>query len=312
MVIVLVVAVLVLGISYCCYWVAFYNPERRHAEPVPMPKSWRNGKEGEMLRSLHRQMCEIPSEQIVIESHDGLKLGGRYYHLHDGAMLQIQFHGYRGCGERDLCGLHRLACDMGHNVLVVSQRANGSSEGNTITFGIKEKLDCLAWARYAAERFGKDIPVVLAGVSMGAATVMMASELDLPSNVVGIIADCGYTTPGAIIRKVSRDVRIPPWISYPFVLLGAVIYGRFRLWDRGAVDAIRNARVPVLLIHGEEDRYVPCEMARQLEASGEGKAVLRTFPGAAHGTSYISDPERYQQIVTEFIDRCRKKWEKNK
>ena len=261
MVIVLVVAVLVLGISYCCYWVAFYNPERRHAEPVPMPKSWRNGKEGEMLWSLHRQMCEIPSEQIVIESHDGLKLGGRYYHLHDGAMLQIQFHGYRGCGERDLCGLHRLACDMGHNTLVVSQRANGASEGNTITFGIKEKLDCLAWARYAAERFGKDIPVVLAGVSMGAATVMMASELDLPSNVVGIIADCGYTTPGAIIRKVSRDVRIPPWISYPFVLLGAVIYGRFRLWDRGAVDAIRNARVPVLLIHGEEDRYVPCEMA---------------------------------------------------
>jgi fermentation-respiration switch protein FrsA (DUF1100 family) len=265
-----------------------------------------------MLRSLHRQMCEIPSEQIVIESHDGLKLGGRYYHLHDGAMLQIQFHGYRGCGERDLCGLHRLACDMGHNTLVVSQRANGASEGNTITFGIKEKLDCLAWARYAAERFGKDTPIVLAGVSMGAATVMMASELDLPSNVIGIIADCGYTAPGAIIRKVSRDVRIPAWISYPFIIIGALIYGRFCLWDRGAVDAIQNARVPVLLIHGEEDRYVPCDMARQLEIAAEGGAVLETFPGAAHGNSYISNPERYQLIVAEFISRCRKTWEKNK
>lgn len=312
MVIFLVIAALVLGISYCCYWVAFYNPERRHAEPVPMPINWRSGKEGAKLRLLHRKMCDAPSEQIVIESHDGLKLGGRYYHLHDGALLQIQFHGYRGCGERDLCGLHRLACDMGHNTLVVSQRANGASGGNTITFGIKEKYDCLAWARYAAERFGKDIPIVLAGVSMGAATVMMASELDLPHNVIGIIADCGYTSPGAIIRKVSRDVRIPAWISYPFVLLGALIYGRFRLWDRGALDAIPNSRVPILLIHGEEDRYVPCEMARQLEIAGGGKAMLKTFPRAAHGTSYISDPERYRQIVTEFIDFCRKKGEKNK
>lgn len=312
MVIFLVVAALVLGISYCCYWVAFYNPERRHAEPVPMPINWRSGKEGEKLRLLHRKMRDAPSEQIVIESHDGLKLGGRYYHLHDGALLQIQFHGYRGCGERDLCGLHRLACDMGHNTLVVSQRANGASGGNTITFGIKEKYDCLAWARYAAERFGKDIPIVLAGVSMGAATVMMASELDLPHNVIGIIADCGYTSPGAIIRKVSRDVRIPAWISYSFVLLGALIYGRFRLWDRGALDAIPNSRVPILLIHGEEDRYVPCEMARQLEIAGGGKAMLKTFPRAAHGTSYISDPERYRQIVTEFIDCCRKKGEKSK
>ena len=60
-----------------------------------------------------------------------------------------------------------------------------------------------------------------AGLSMGAATVLMASELELPSNVIGIIADCGYTSPGAIVRKVSRDVRIPAWVSYPFLVLGA-------------------------------------------------------------------------------------------
>ena len=121
MVIVLLVIALVLGISYCCYWVAFYNPERRHTEPVPLPKNWRSGTDGEKLRMLHRQMCQLPGENISITSHDGLTLGGRYYHMQDGAPLQIQFHGYRGCGERDLCGLHRLARDMGHNTLVVSQ-----------------------------------------------------------------------------------------------------------------------------------------------------------------------------------------------
>lgn len=310
MVIAFVVAAVVLGISYCCYWVAFYNPEHRHAEPVPMPRNWKSGVQGQTLRSLHRQMCQTPSEQIVISSHDGLKLGGQYYHLHDGAMLQIQFHGYRGCGERDLCGLHQLAREMGHNILVVSQRAGGASEGNTITFGIKEKHDCLAWAKYAAERFGTDIPMVLAGVSMGAATVMMASELELPPNVIGIIADCGYTTPGAIIRKVSWDVKIPGWLSYPFVLLGALIFGRFRLWERGAVDAVANSKVPILIIHGEDDRYVPCEMGRQLEKASGGKAVLETFPKASHATSYVTDPVRYGGIVRAFLAQCRRKWDK--
>ncbi len=310
MVVVLVVIALVLGISYCCYWVAFYNPERRHGEPVPMPRNWKSGMEGETLRSLHRRMCQMIGEPVEIQSHDGLKLGGRYYHIYDGATLQIQFHGYRGCGERDLCGLHRLACDLGHNTLVVSQRAGGVSEGNTITFGIKEKQDCLAWARYAAERFGPEVPIVLVGVSMGAATVMMASELDLPSNVIGIIADCGYTTPGAIIRKVSRDVKIPAWVSYPFLVIGALVFGGFRLWDRGAVDAVSNSRVPILIIHGEADRYVPCDMGHELENASGGKAVLETFPNAAHATSYITDPIRYRQIVTAFLNRCRNAWDK--
>lgn len=300
----------VLAISFCCYWVTFYNPEFRHKEPVPMPRSWRTQKEGPKLRALYEKMTALPYERVEIASHDGLRLSGRYYHLNDGAMLHIQFHGYRGSGARDLCGLNYLARKMGHNTLVVDQRANGLSEGNTITFGIKERLDCVAWAKYAAQRFGKEVPMVLAGVSMGAATVMMASELCLPENVVGIIADCGYSSPGAIIRKVSRDVRIPGWLSYPFIVLGALVFGRFRLWDRGAVEAVKHSKVPILLIHGEADRYVPCNMSREIKNAAGEKAVLQTFPNAAHGISFVTDPERYQKIVTEFLSDCRKKWEK--
>jgi pimeloyl-ACP methyl ester carboxylesterase len=298
--------VLILVISFCCYWVAFYNPERRHGEPVPMPKSWRSQKEGPKLRKLFEQMSALPFERVEIRSRDGLRLVGSYYHRNDGAMLHIQFHGYRGSGARDLCGLHHLAMKMGHNILVVNQRASGASEGSTITFGIKERFDCVEWANYAARRFGKGVPIVLAGVSMGAATVLMASELELPENVIGVIADCGYSSPGAIIRKVSRDVHIPGWLSYPFIMLGALIFGRFRLWQRGAIDAVRGAKVPILLIHGENDRYVPCEMSRDMKNAAGQKAVLETFPGAAHGISYVTDPQRYERIVSDFLNRCRK------
>jgi fermentation-respiration switch protein FrsA (DUF1100 family) len=198
---------------------------------------------------------------------------------------------------------------MGHNTLVVWQRSSGESEGQTITFGIKERHDCVAWAKYASGRFGTEIPMVLAGVSMGAATVMMASELDLPSNVIGIIADCGYSSPREVICKVSRDVHVPGWLSYPFILLGALIFGRFKLWESSALSAVANSKVPILLIHGEEDRYVPPEMSKEIMISSRGKAKLYTFPGAAHGISYVTDPDRYQRLVEDFLTDCRKKWE---
>lgn len=277
-----------------------------------MPKGWRSHKEGPKLRELYCEMDARPFEPVFIHSMDGLRLGGSYYHEKEGALLQLQFHGYRGSGIRDLCGLHRLARQMGHNVLAVSQRAHGVSQGNTLTFGIKERFDCVAWAKYAAERFGEDVPIVLAGVSMGAATVLMASELDLPGNVIGIIADCGYSSPGAIIRKVSRDVRVPAWLSYPFVVLGALIFGRFRLWDGSSVDAVKNTKVPILLIHGAEDRYVPCQMSREICCAGGGNARLEIFPEATHGISYVTDPERYKRVVENFLKECTENWEKRK
>jgi fermentation-respiration switch protein FrsA (DUF1100 family) len=300
---------LILAISFCCYWVAFYNPEHRHREPVPMPRNWSTQKEGPKLRKLYEQMAALPFEQVEILSHDGLRLVGSYYHRNDGAMLHIQFHGYRGSGVRDLCGLHYLAREMGHNTLVVNQRANGASEGNTITFGIKERHDCVAWANYAHRRFGKDVPIVLAGVSMGAATVLMASELELPENVIGIVADCGYSSPGAIIRKVSRDVRVPGWLSYPFIALGALVFGHFRLWEIGAVDAVKRTKIPILVIHGEEDRYVPCDMGLEIQTAGGENVTLQTFPGAAHAISYVTDPKRYERIVQDFLIKCRSRWE---
>lgn len=149
-------------------------------------------------------MDELTFESVFITSFDGVKLYARYYHVRDGAPLQIQFHGYRGSALLDFCGGNKLAREIGHNTLVVDQRAHGKSGGNTITFGINERYDCLSCINYAVERSGKETPIFLSGVSMDAATVLMASELNLPDNVIGIIADSPYSSPEEIIRKVCR------------------------------------------------------------------------------------------------------------
>ncbi|MBQ7874528.1 MAG: alpha/beta hydrolase [Oscillospiraceae bacterium] len=288
--------------AYLSYRKAFYSSPKRKENIRSIPTSEPYAKGRPIMLGLIDEMESIPFEQVYIKSFDGLELTARYYHIADGAPLQIQCHGYRGTAIRDFCGGNKLARDLGHNTLVIDQRAHGKSEGKTICFGIKEKYDCLAWANYAAKRFG-DVPIVLSGVSMGAATVLMASELDLPENVRCIIADCPFSSPEETIANECKKMGIPPVIGMPFVRLGARIFGRLKL-SGGAEEAVKNTKVPILLIHGEADRYVPCEMSRKIYSANPEMITLETFPDAAHGISYITDPERYAEISRRFMENC--------
>ena len=242
-----------------------------------------------------------PCEQVFIRSRDGLRLAARYYHCRDGAPLEIQFHGYRGSAIRDFCGGAAIALAAGHNVLLVDQRAHGKSEGRTICFGVKERFDCLDWVDYALRRFGPDARLLLCGVSMGASTVLMAGGLPLPEQVKVIIADCPYSSPMEIIRKVCRDLRLPPRLMEPFLRLAARLYGGFSLTGASALEALRQCRVPVLLIHGEDDRFVPCQMSRDLRDACAAPVQLLTVPGAGHGLSFIVDRPAYEQAVARFV-----------
>ena len=205
--------------SYLAYRKAFYVPKNSKENICAIPFGEQYECVKEHILSLIKEMDALTYESISITASDGVKLYARYYHVHDGAPLQIQFHGYRGSAFRDFCGGHKLAREAGHNILLVDQRAHGKSGGNTITFGIKERYDCLSWVNYAVERFGKETPIFLSGVSMGAATVLMASELNLPDNVVGMIADSPYSSPDEIIRKVCREDISASWSSTDFAPL---------------------------------------------------------------------------------------------
>ena len=299
-----ILVVLILAGAYFCYKLAFFN-DIKDDDIYHVPKSEQYQKQADKMRAAVAEMDAIKDfEEVYITSDDGLRLYGRYYHLKDGAPLQIQMHGYRGNAFRDFCGGHKLARKMGHNTLVIDQRAHGKSEGKVITFGIKERYDCRAWARYAAERFGPDTPIFLVGVSMGAATVLMASDMDLSENVVGVIADCPYSAPGKIIRKVCWDMKIPGWLGYPFVVLGGLIFGHFCIWESSAEKAVMHAKVPVLIIHGEDDRFVPCDMSHQIYNANSETITLETFPEAGHGLSYLLDPPRYEGVIKKFVSRC--------
>ncbi len=305
-VLVLILIAIILLISYAAYRIGFYisleeklrlDPFETNPEPLPADKF-------SDISKFTDYILQLPYEAVSITSRDGLHLEGKYYHVQAGAPLQIQMHGYRGSGARDFCGGTKLAINSGHNVLVIDERSHGKSDGHTITMGIKERYDCLDWITYANERFGTDTKILLVGLSMGAATVLMASELNLPANVVGIMADCPYSSPKEIVKRVAKGMHFPPNLAYLFIRLGALIFGGFNLEESDAVSAVKNAKVPILLIHGEKDTFVPCEMSQNIYKACASQKMIATFKDAEHGMSYMSNIPRYREVVGKFFKLC--------
>ena len=293
--------VIVFGISYFAYCFAFRAPRRVADSEYSMPKGEQYEDKRPGISKAIEEMLARPYESVTITSFDGKKLFARYYHVADGAPVQIMFHGYKSSAILDFSGGSNLAVKMGHNCLVVDQRSHGKSEGHIITFGIKERKDCLSWIHYARVRFGQDVSIILVGLSMGAATVLMAADQELPANVKGIIADCPYSSPKAIIQKVCKDIHFPPKFMYPFIRLGAFLFGHFQLEESSPVTAVQQAHIPLLLIHGEDDRFVPCEMSAEIQKACASPVTRITIPGAGHGLCYLVAPEKYEAAILRFM-----------
>ena len=289
------------GFGYFAYRMAFYNnPKKRPANPYRHVKN-DGSPESEYSKRLIDEMIARPSENVYITSHDGLKLRARLYMQNESAPFALAMHGYRSTPMLDFSGGGALALKLGFNLILPDQRACGESEGRTISFGYKESLDTLDWIEYIRRTWGEDRETVLFGVSLGAGTVIMAAGRGLSENVKGVIADCTFSSAKEIVTKVMRDRKIPG-VLYPFLRFGTMVYGGFDPNKSSPTALAPKIKVPLTLVHGEDDGFVPPEMSRAVYEAAPG-AELHTFPGAHHGTSYIVDTARYEKITVEFLSR---------
>lgn len=296
--------VLTLAAAYAVVRVGCYVPPRCDEDVFSMPDTEQYNVFRAQSEKMIRDTLSIPYEDVFITSFDGLRLHAKFYAASERkAPVQIMFHGYKSSAERDFCSGLREGIDGGFNVLLVDQRAHGESEGKYLTFGVNERFDCLSWASYAAERFGNDVKIYLYGISMGAATVLMASALPLPKSVSGIVADCGYTSPKDIIFSVLRDHHVPAAPVYAVARLGARLFCGFDLDSASAPDALSRSHIPVLFIHGDDDRFVPCRMSREnFEVSAAEHKKLLIVHNAGHGLSYMLDRPAYLSSLHSFLE----------
>lgn len=297
-------AAMVLLIAYVCYRMAFFasRKEEENADEFAIPEGDIYEPFRDVMVQWMKEARAMPHDEITIQSFDGLTLCGKYYEFAPGAPIELMFHGYRGNAESDLCGGVQRCFSLGHSAFIVDQRACGKSGGNVISFGVNESKDCQSWLELMAEEFGPDARIILTGISMGASTVLMAGGSPLPKTVVGILADCGFTSAKDIIQVVIGNMKLPPKLAYPFVKLGSRLFGGFDLEERPAIEAVKHCTVPVIFFHGEDDDFVPCSMSREnYEACASSKKRLVTVPGAGHGLCYVIAPEKYLQEMRDFF-----------
>ncbi|MBR2621797.1 MAG: alpha/beta hydrolase [Clostridia bacterium] len=298
--------VLILLAALVCFIMVFYSGKRKALGPdeyeIPPGKIYEVFRED--MVNWTKQIRTMPHEDIEIQSYDGLTLRGTYYEYAPDATVELLFHGYRGNAERDLCGGIERCFALGRSAIIIDQRAGGKSDGHIITFGIRERYDCLSWIRYATERFGKDRKIVIGGVSMGAATVMLAAGENLPENVVCVMADCGYTSAKDIIKKVVKDLKLPLFPIYPLIRLGGRLYGGFDVEETSPMEAVQKARVPIVFIHGDTDNFVPYDMSVKLHEACVSQKKMVTIKGAGHGLAFPVDRAGYVQGLREFEEEC--------
>lgn len=257
----------------------------------------------ERMKEAQRWIEEHTAETLEITSYDGLKLKALYIpaELEQPKGTVLAFHGYRSLATVDFALEAEFFHDLGYRMVLPYQRSHGLSEGKYITYGVKERFDCRDWTRYLEHRFGPE-NLFLAGISMGASTVLMASSLELPECVRGIIADCGFTSPWEIMKHVSRrDYKLPSFPLLPILDLVTRARAGFSLKGADARKALGETGLPVLFLHGEQDDFVPLSMTRENFSACAGEKDVLLVPGAGHAQSFAMDTPGCEEKIAEFF-----------
>ena len=240
------------------------------------------------------------TEPVEITAWDGAHLAGHWAPVKSPRRAVLAVHGWRGGWTQAFGMMADFLESQGCSVLYIDQRGTNGSEGEHIGFGLLEKLDCADWLNWLAERC-PGLPLYMMGMSMGGTSVLMAAEEPLPKALRGIVADSAFTSPKAILDHVARNN-----LHLPFGLSARAAEAAFRRRLGAAadscstVDTLKKSRIPVLLVHGGRDRFVPADMAFENYRACAGPRRLFFVPGADHVGCWFTDGEGYRRALTDL------------
>lgn len=239
---------------------------------------------------------------IFIKSNDGLKLHGIFIENKKNKGIMIEVHGYRSTAKRDLYPSCYHYYNIGYSLLIIDNRASGLSEGKYITFGIKESDDIICWIKYLNKKY-KSTDIVLAGVSMGATSILMAMDkITNKMNVRTILVDCGYVSAYDEVKYcINHYFHIPGILFIDIINFWCKLIGKFDLRGKDTITSMKDSKIPVLFVHGEEDDFVPPFNSKLNYKEYNGKKKLVIFKNATHGISYLVDPSKYVTSIKNFL-----------
>ncbi len=244
--------------------------------------------------------------EVSIKGHDGTPLTGYLVNGDNSSRTIVCVHGYHSGPVHDFGAATENLLKLG-DLLLIDQRAHGKSGGRYITFGVLESHDCKAWAQWLLEEKGAEHPVYFDGVSMGATSVLLASGLELPSNVKGIIADCGFSSPKDILEDVTFKVtRVNPAVIIKSTDIFCRLFAGFSLFEASTTKAMKTNKLPILFAHGTGDNLVPHRMTQSAFDACTAPKFLVLAENAEHGMSYLIDYESYSKAIADLFAECEK------
>jgi pimeloyl-ACP methyl ester carboxylesterase len=276
------------------YWLAWFVTKRRFEFP-----DLRNA-------GLTPATFDLPFEDVTFNAPDGVTLDGWWVPSPASQGTVVLLHGLNR-SRIEMVGKVPFLNRLGWNVLLFDLRHHGKSGGRASTFGFLEKGDVAAAVELARRR-APSRPVVLWGVSLGAASAALAAAED--PTIAGLVCDSSYRSLRDTVRhhvRLFRGVRwwtrlVPPWPVDEALLFWIGRHGGF---DPAAVDvrsaAARLSGRPALFVCNSGDRRMPQEIAFELKAAAGERARVLVVPGDSHGGAYREGTAAYESQVSEVL-----------
>jgi fermentation-respiration switch protein FrsA (DUF1100 family) len=210
-------------------------------------------------------------------------------------------HGYMNTKE-DMAAYIRMFHNAGYNVLAPDDRGHGQSDGTYIGYGWADRRDYQKWLQQLLRREGSKQRIALFGVSMGGATVMYLSGMNLPQQVRAIVEDCGYTSVDAELSFQAKSMyNLPSRPLVPSVLRLAQLHTGVDYPAASATQALKKNKLPTFFIHGAQDKFVPTKMVYANYKASAGEKKLWVVSGAGHAQSELKHPAEYKHRVLGFL-----------
>lgn len=247
-----------------------------------------------------KEWLDKQSEDVYIQSQDGLKLHGDFIDQKSGVYM-IMIHGYRSDGSSIISPIKKMY-KCGYNLLIPDLRGHGESEGDYIGMGWDDRKDIIQWIDYILS-IDPQASIILYGVSMGGATVMNVSGEKLPHQVKAIIEDCGYTSAWDVIKTHTDMSEFQSEIALRMASFVTMIKAGYRLEDVQPIEQVKKSQTPILFIHGAQDSFIPVEMVKKLYNAASCPKEMLIITKGNHANSCAVDPQTYYRTIFEFIDK---------
>ncbi len=304
---VIIIIVLLIAVFTCAYILfrtAFVRDTNKRKYVMPHNKT----KEYSQIKERNIKAVELlkkrEHESVYTQSHDKLKLAGTYFTVDEPLGTVICAHGFKSTGMWTFAGFADYMLNNRFNVLIISQRACAESEGKYITYGIEERYDILKWIDFINNKTSANEQIILAGVSLGASTVVMASGFQLEKNVKAIIADCGYISPKTILKRVVKyNYHIPCFPLLNIAIFIMKLLSHVDINKYSTTEALKENTIPIFFVHGDSDKFVPVENSITNYETAVCAKELFIVKGADHTQCFMSATKEYEEKMSNFLKR---------